>query len=159
MLLFKFGTWPRAIREARNRSSISSFCCISFAARNRRERCWFILARGATPSTAIYRSRRGRAAAISRSIYLKINSNIWSSHSGRMVSSSPCVQLWTMLHCVVVRVRAGRAWCVSALFLDELGCLKNQTWLKSSWDSIRFPLICGLWCGGVVLMWWNSDVV
>ena len=32
----------------------------SKAERNRRERCWFIFARGATPSMAMYSSRRGR---------------------------------------------------------------------------------------------------
>ena len=32
----------------------------SRAERKRRERCWFIFARGATPSMAMYRSRRGR---------------------------------------------------------------------------------------------------
>jgi len=46
----------------------SSFSLASCAERNRRERCWFILARGATPSIAIMRSLRGRTMATTRSV-------------------------------------------------------------------------------------------
>ena len=34
--------------------------CASRADLKRRDRCWFIFARGATPSMAMYNSRRGR---------------------------------------------------------------------------------------------------
>ena len=58
---------PSAAHSARSRSSSSSFSCASCAERKRRERCWFIFARGATPSIAMYSSLRGRTAANTRS--------------------------------------------------------------------------------------------
>jgi hypothetical protein len=63
------GTLMPSFRSfSRSLSSSSSFSFASCAARNRRERCWFILARGATPSMAMYRSFRGRTIANSRSM-------------------------------------------------------------------------------------------
>jgi hypothetical protein len=48
------GTWiPCLANSSRSRSSSASFSWASCAARKRRERCWFILARGATPSMAM----------------------------------------------------------------------------------------------------------
>ncbi|KAI0332493.1 hypothetical protein GY45DRAFT_481708 [Cubamyces sp. BRFM 1775] len=44
----------------------SSFSLASWAERKRRERCWFIFARGATPSTTL--SFRGRTIFTTRSV-------------------------------------------------------------------------------------------
>ena len=41
---------PCMANSARGSSSCFSFSAASCAARKRRERCWFIFARGATPS-------------------------------------------------------------------------------------------------------------
>ena len=41
-------------------ASSSAFSCASCAERKRRERCWFIFARGAGPSIAMKSSLRGR---------------------------------------------------------------------------------------------------
>lgn len=49
------------------------------AERKRRVRCWFILARGATPSMARKRTRRGRTAAKMRSTYIITFTNISAS--------------------------------------------------------------------------------
>lgn len=46
------------------------------------ERCWFILARGATPSIAMYSSLRGRIMLKIRSIYSKMATIISSSFRG-----------------------------------------------------------------------------
>jgi len=58
---------PSASHSPRSRSSSASFSAASCAERKRRARCWFILARGATPSIAMKSSLRGRAAAKTRS--------------------------------------------------------------------------------------------
>ncbi|KAI6844740.1 hypothetical protein KC342_g88 [Hortaea werneckii] len=63
--------------------------------RNRRERCWFILARGATPSTAIISSLRGRTMFTTRSVYSKMAIIISSSLAGGGRSSG-CEQGWTI---------------------------------------------------------------
>lgn len=62
------GTRPRPFHSARSFASAASRSAESLAALKRRERCWFILARGAGPSTAMYRRRRGRTAATRRSM-------------------------------------------------------------------------------------------
>ena len=59
---------PRARSFSRSSASTSSRSRISCAALKRRERCWFILARGATPSMAMKSSLRGRTAARMRSM-------------------------------------------------------------------------------------------
>ena len=48
------GTFTPSLRScSRSFSSSSAFSLASCAARKRRERCWFIFARGATPSMAM----------------------------------------------------------------------------------------------------------
>ena len=49
---FTFGArgTPSASISARSRASSTAFSSASLAALKRRDRCWFILARGATPS-------------------------------------------------------------------------------------------------------------
>ena len=54
----------------------------SFADLNLRDLCWFILALGATPSIAMYSSRRGRMMLNILSIYSNMANIIWSSSSG-----------------------------------------------------------------------------
>lgn len=67
----------------------------SRAVLNRLARCWFILARGATPSIAMNMSFCGLTMWKSLSRYMKIFLIISSSVS--FVSGSfPCVQLWTI---------------------------------------------------------------
>ena len=73
---------PRRLRSSSSRCS-SSWCTLaSCAERKRRERCWFILARGATPSIASMSSFRGRIMSITRSVYLNTSTIISSSVSG-----------------------------------------------------------------------------
>ncbi len=48
--------WPISANSRIASARSTSFSAASWAARNRRERCWFILARGATPSARAERS-------------------------------------------------------------------------------------------------------
>ena len=59
---------PSRAHSSRSRVSSSSFSAASCAARKRRARCWFILARGATPSIAMKRSFRGRQGRCKHSL-------------------------------------------------------------------------------------------
>jgi hypothetical protein len=69
LFLYSSGTsLPIASHSAMAFCLSSSFCLASCDDLNRRERCWFILARGATPSMAITRSLRGRTMATTRSV-------------------------------------------------------------------------------------------
>lgn len=45
-------------------SATSLASCMSLRARKRRDRCWFILARGATPSMAMYKTFCGRTMCV-----------------------------------------------------------------------------------------------
>ncbi|EMD01168.1 hypothetical protein BAUCODRAFT_199760 [Baudoinia panamericana UAMH 10762] len=63
-------------------AAAASFSAASWAERKRRERCWFIFARGATPSTAIMSSLRGRTMFTTRSVYSKMAIIISSSLAG-----------------------------------------------------------------------------
>ncbi len=81
---------PFAFHSARAASFSSCFSRASLAARKRRDRCWFILARGATPSIAIMRRRRGRTMLTTRSVYANTSTIISSSVSGAGLPSG-CV--------------------------------------------------------------------
>ena len=61
------GLSPEASIDLRSRSASPAASLASCAERKRRSRCWFILARGATPSMARNSTLRGRTAANSRS--------------------------------------------------------------------------------------------
>lgn len=74
----------------------SRFSRASLADLNRRCRCWFILARGATPSIAMYSSFLGRAMLNSFSRYLKMPVNICSSE--RAFEDSPSVGASLCVH-------------------------------------------------------------
>ena len=76
------GSWPAARISARSALSAAAFSARSFAALKRRERCWFIFARGAGPSIAMKSSLRGRTTANSRSMYAKMSEYISSTVSG-----------------------------------------------------------------------------
>jgi hypothetical protein len=76
-------------------TSAASASARSIALLNRRDRCWFILARGATPSIAMKSRRRGRAIAKRRSKYMKTPATI-SASVRRVPGSLPWVQLWMM---------------------------------------------------------------
>mmetsp|Transcript_27481 Transcript_27481/g.93825 ORF Transcript_27481/g.93825 Transcript_27481/m.93825 type:complete len:209 (-) Transcript_27481:132-758(-) len=67
--------------------------CASRAERKRRERCWFILARGATPSMAMYSVRVGLIMWHRWSRYAKTFTMSCSS-LGAAPTPSPCEQLW-----------------------------------------------------------------
>ena len=75
-------TLPSAVSCSRMASSTAWPSRASWAERKRRARCWFILARGATPSMARYRHRRGRTARNSRSTYRHTFSYISTSLAG-----------------------------------------------------------------------------
>ncbi|KAF2840077.1 hypothetical protein M501DRAFT_971962 [Patellaria atrata CBS 101060] len=82
----------------RNSALSSSFSLASCADRNLRERCWFILARGATPSieqVTIINNFLGRTILTTLSVYLKISIIISSSLAGAGRSSG-CAHGWTM---------------------------------------------------------------
>mmetsp|Transcript_22405 Transcript_22405/g.52825 ORF Transcript_22405/g.52825 Transcript_22405/m.52825 type:complete len:229 (+) Transcript_22405:3925-4611(+) len=92
LLLF----FPLLVKLSRDSKDDASFSA-SFADRNRRERCWFILARGATPSTAKYNTFVGLTNLYNRSTYRKIFLNIAVSSNMICVPSSfelPCVHGW-----------------------------------------------------------------
>ena len=57
------GMRPWALSSERNAAASAALSARSFAALNRRVRCWFIFARGAGPSMAINSSFRGRTTA------------------------------------------------------------------------------------------------
>mmetsp|Transcript_5445 Transcript_5445/g.11285 ORF Transcript_5445/g.11285 Transcript_5445/m.11285 type:complete len:203 (+) Transcript_5445:1-609(+) len=73
---------PAARSSARSVFASASRSAFSLAALKRRVRCWFILARGAGPSIARNRTRRGRTTEKTRSMYAKIAANISSSEAG-----------------------------------------------------------------------------
>jgi hypothetical protein len=69
----------------------------SFAVLKRRERCWFIFARGATPSTAMKNSFFGLTLRKSWSTYAKMAVKICASERRKCASASlGCEQLWMM---------------------------------------------------------------
>mmetsp|Transcript_25991 Transcript_25991/g.77423 ORF Transcript_25991/g.77423 Transcript_25991/m.77423 type:complete len:208 (+) Transcript_25991:2278-2901(+) len=88
----------RALAFALSRSAC---CASSLGTRYRRERCWFIFARGATPSMATYSSRCGRTSWTSVSRYEQMAS-IMSASVGAAAplraggSLAPWVALWRM---------------------------------------------------------------
>ena len=73
---------PCAAHSALSFISSSSFSAASCADLKRRARCWFIFARGATPSMAMKSILRGRTAAKTRSRYAKMARYMSSSVSG-----------------------------------------------------------------------------
>ncbi|KAH3675790.1 hypothetical protein WICPIJ_009243 [Wickerhamomyces pijperi] len=76
--------WPNSSATL---SFSSSWILLSLAERNLLARCWFILALGATPSTAIINTLRGLAMFNTRSVYSKIANSISSSVAGAGLSS------------------------------------------------------------------------
>ena len=79
---------------------LMAFCrpsLASWAVRKRRDRCWFILARGATPSIARKNTFRGRILEKRCSMYAKMPRKISSSAIRNVASPSfGCEQLWMM---------------------------------------------------------------
>ena len=82
-----FDTAALRLQHLKQFGFIFPFSFASWAERNRRERCWFILARGATPSIAIINNFLGRTILTTRSVYLKIAIIISSSSLGGGLSS------------------------------------------------------------------------
>lgn len=71
---------PCSLNSCRSLASIAACSSRSAAARKRLERCWFILARGATPSIAIYSTLRGLTMPTRRSMYSKM---FWNTCTAR----------------------------------------------------------------------------
>ena len=107
----QMGKYNAPFHSASASKRASYFSRASWAERNRRDRCWFIFALGATPSWGIVYIRwklscmgnspmamksnfRGRIMFTTRSVYLKTSTIISSSVSGAGFPSG-CVQGWT----------------------------------------------------------------
>ena len=94
--VMQFESKRSASGMASPRATISAIVVsASLAERKRRLRCWFILARGATPSMARYSTPLGRAILYRRSVYVKIFSSISRSLNSTNPSSFAWVHMCT----------------------------------------------------------------